>query len=440
MKQININHTNTNPLISAAFQAMLDSTRDMVFVKDMNLVYVAASIPFVKMVGKENVDEIIGRTDPEIFSDENLAKRYIADDRKLLEEGKNLVDYIEPLAEDNGQARYASTSKYILSDDHENALGILGISRDITREYITRQHYQQELKYLFELPEDTYAVSFIDIDSWRIVSQRRRLVGGSTLQSCYTVEELSGAAVYSIVDSNSEVAEFYRNFTPAHLRNIYGRGRSNLSFKYLRYLSDQSIRWVRNDVRFLTDPENGHLCAMLSARDIDSQKREEENLVVAAKMDKMTMLLNRETTMEYIRQILVDEADRLHALFMIDVDNFKVLNDTLGHQAGDKFLIGLANELQRAFRETDVVGRVGGDEFFALMKNISSITAAESKAQTLLTDIQAVCADYPDIHLSCSIGISLYPGNGRTLEDLYAQADGALYQAKRKGKNQFVLA
>lgn len=427
-------------LINIAFKSMLDNTSDMVFVKDANLVYVAASTPFVKMVGKEWLEDIIGRTDLEIFDDESLARRYIADDRKLLVGGMDLVDYIEPITDDNGQARYGSTSKFILRNSKGDVLGILGITKDITRDYIARQHYQRELTYLFELPADTYAVSYIDVDSWRIISQRRQSINEGEMQVCYTVEELCEAAIESIVDKECEAAKFYRNFVPAFLWNIYSGGKMNLSFKYQRILSDGSVRWVHNDVRFLTDVDSGHLCVMLSAKDIHAEKQEEQNLYTAAKLDRMTMLLNRQTTMESIQSILEREHDKTHVLYMIDIDNFKILNDTLGHQAGDEFLISLSGELKKVFRESDVVGRIGGDEFFALMRSVNGMHKMVEKAKELLSTIQEVCTNYPSIPLSGSIGISIYPENGKTLDELYGQADGALYQAKRKGKNQFVFA
>ena len=428
-----------NALISVAFQAMLNHTADMMFIKDSDLRYVTASMPFVKMVGKESVEEIVGRTDLEIFADENLAKRYIADDKKLLMEGQDLIEYMEPITDEGGQARYGSTSKYILSDKDGKIIGLLGITRDITRDYIARQHYQRELKYLFELPQDTFAVSYIDIDDWRIISQRKQLIRGGSLQSCFSVKQLCEAALESIVDENSEAAEFYRKFTQENLRNIYRSGGSTLAFSYERRLSDDSVCWIQNEIRFLVDVDSGHLCAMLSAKDIDAEKKEEQKLMVAAKMDKMTMLLNRETTMESIRQILVKEADCAHALFMIDVDNFKMLNDTRGHQTGDEFLIAFATEIRKNFRGSDIVGRIGGDEFFAFMRNISGASEVEKKAERLLSVIRKVCADYPSAALSGSIGVGLYPENGRTLEELYKQADYALYQAKREGKNRFVL-
>ena len=427
-------------LIDVAFQVLMENSKDMMFVKDADLVYRAASVPFVHMVGKQTIEQVIGKTDAEIFDDKSLARRYVADDKKLIKSGKDLVDYIEPIPEEEGQARYGSTSKFLLRDDKGAIKGILGITRDITRDYIARQHYQQELRYLFALPKDTYAVSFIDIDDWRIISQRRQLIAEGTLQECHTVEELVEAAIESIVDENSGAYVFYNNFSPSLLKEIYGTGRMHMTFRYQRRVGENMVRWVHNDIRFIIDVDSGHLCAMLSAKDIDEEKREEQKLVTAAKMDKMTMVYNRETTMDTIRKILNEEPDQNHVLFMIDVDNFKNLNDSRGHQAGDEFLIDLAAEIKGSFRETDVVGRIGGDEFFALMRNVPGDSITLRKAQDLLNTMQEVCEDYKDLNLSTSIGISMYPEDGTTLDELYAQADGALYEAKRKGKNRYMFA
>lgn len=426
-------------VILAAYQAMLNNTSDMIFLKNAKLQYVTASQSFVNMVGKKSVKEIVNKTDLEIFADKSLAERYIADDHKLIESGKDLIDYTEPITDMEGQHRYGTTSKYLLKDEKGEFIGILGFTRDITKDYFARQHYQQELKYLFGLPSDTYAVSYIDVDDWRIVSQRRQQIEGSSFQSCFTVEALVKAAMDSIVDYTCEAAEFFRHFTPAVLRDIHSSGRRRLTFKYQRIMTNDDVRWVRIDIRFLTDIDSGHLCAMLSGKDIDAQLKEEQRLIFAARMDKMTMLLNRETTMEQIKQILQIDADKKHSLFMLDVDNFKALNDTRGHQAGDEFLVTLAAEIKKHFRDTDIVGRIGGDEFFALMRNIPGEKEATAKAQELLTAMQIVCGGYSSIQLSASIGVSLYPKDAQTMDELYAKADDALYQAKGKGKNQVVF-
>lgn len=427
-------------IFKLAMQAMLEHTSDMMFIKDANLVYVAASMPFVKMVGKTSADEILNRTDLEIFDNRELAERYVSDDRKLIAAGEDLLNYIEPITDYDGQARYGSTSKYLLKNESGEFIGILGITKDITESYIARLNYHRELRYLFELPEDMYAVSYIDVDSWRIISHRRQVIRNSTIQTYHTVEDLCEVAIQSVEDVKCEAAKFYRNFTQEYLRKLYVDSYDVISFEYRRRMSDGEVHWVRNDAKFLVDTDSGHLCIMLSARDIDERKKAERDLKLAASVDKMTMVLNRATTMEQIRQTLREEADERHVLFMFDLDNFKALNDTLGHQMGDRLLISFASELQRNFRETDIVGRIGGDEFFALMRNVSDLLEIEKKAGEILNVIRSLPVETGDVDVTGSIGISIFPTHGYTMEELYAKADDALYQAKRNGKNNFVIA
>jgi len=426
-------------LLPIAFQTLLTHTSDMMFIKDINLVYVASSLSFAKMVGKNSAEEVVGKTDFDLFEDETLAKRYVADDRKILAGKLDLVDFVEPITDENGKARYGSTSKHILKDARGNPIGILGITKDITREYISRQQQQRELKYLFELPEDTYAITYIDVDAWRIISQRRKAIDNGSFQPCYTVESLVEAALDSIVDKNGDAIKFYRRFNPSYLYDIYESGRSRITFKYERKVSDGTVHWVYNIVRFIMDADSGHLCVMLSAQNIDVQKWEEEQLIRSAKMDMMTLLLNRETTMEMIHKVLKEQSDKMHALFMIDADNFKVLNDTYGHQIGDEFLIRIAREIKNCFEQEDIAGRIGGDEFFALMTDVPDVESVQARAEELLANIRKVCDKYSDISLSASIGIGLYPTNGCSIGQLYAFADKAMYQAKRKGKNRIVF-
>lgn len=424
-------------LMQSAFSVIIKNSKDLVFLKDKNLVYRYVSMPFAKMAGKNKPEDITGHTDSEIFDDPSLAKRYTSDDIRLLNDGRDHIEYIEPITDDNGNARYGSTSKYILRNDKGQAIGILGITKDITREYIARRRYQQELGYLFELPKDTYAVCYIDVDDWRIISQRRQKILKGTLQECQTIEEMCEYALQSIIDEESDANEFYLHFTKENLHDIYSSGRRMISFSYERRLSDNSSRWIKNDVNFLTDVDSGHLCIMLSAKDINDIKIEQQKLAEAARLDSMTMLLNHESTMDSIKLVLENEHDRQHAVFMIDIDNFKDLNDTMGHRFGDEFLIELSKELKKKFRETDIVGRIGGDEFLALMRNVPDKNEAERKAEEILAMVRKISAKYSQISLSASIGIGIYPENGKTLDELYPKADAALYEAKGSGKNVF---
>ncbi len=429
------------PFLLSAFQTLLKNTEDMIFVKTVDLVYAAVSDLFVEMMGKTAAEEMIGHTDFEIWEDKELAKRYTDDDRRLLETDTDRVNYIEPLTDDNGHPRYSRTSKYILHSPTGEQLGILGISRDITGEYLAWQRYQQELKYLFELPDDTYAALFMDIDDWRVIRHQSHDVGGHVITLHNSVDEFIENARQCIADpADSKSRQFFDSFSRDSFKSLSHSGSREFSLEYQRYMPNGGIMWTLAHITFVVDPETGHSCAIWSLRDIHARKQRAMELYHAAEHDEMTGLLNRASTTKKINRMLEERDDAQHALFMLDVDNFKTLNDTLGHQCGDQFLIDMAKGLKKCFRDSDVIGRIGGDEFFILMKNIPNPFAVLEKAETLRGVCQMVCSDYQPTGVSVSFGISLFPEHGRSLDELYQAADSALYRAKARGKNQFALA
>lgn len=431
----------TDHLIYAAFAAYVENTSDIMFVKDKNLIYVAASKPFAEVAGKNSAAEIIGKTDFEIFEDQKLAGRYVEDDKKLLALNEHMQNYIEPLADDHGHARYCTTSKYILRDSEGAQIGIFGISHDITREYMMCQRYHQELKYLFELPSDTYAALFMDIDDWRIIRHRCHTVGTNVVNLCETMDDFLQNAVDCLADPLDTASRmFYQNLSQKTMLDISNAGKRQYSLEYLRYMPDGSEAWVRTDINFVIDPESGHLCAIWSMKNIDEEKTKTLKLVRAAEHDEMTGCLNHTFTAKYMKEVLVNSSQEHHALFAIDVDNFKKLNDTFGHQEGDEFLINLAAILRTCFRESDIIGRMGGDEFLVLMKNVPNTLSIVEKAETLLRMGKAICSKYVDQKTALSVGIAMFPEDGTDLDQLYAKADQALYRAKNGGKDQFVFA
>ncbi|MEA4854047.1 MAG: EAL domain-containing protein [Christensenella sp.] len=426
---------NNCKLIGAALATILENTMDMMFVKDEELVYRGASRAFAKMVGLENSEDAIGKTDFELFDDQQLARRYTDDDKKLLAEGRPMVDYVEPIRPTDSRPRYCQTSKYILYDENRRMLGILGVGRDITREYEAKLNYEKELASFFEMPDGVLAAALFDVADWRVVDIRVR--DGSTAYFG-TIEEFTAFAGIAVAQDEG-VKEFFRSFSQESVRELFDSGKRNFSLEYLRHLQN-GMRWVRDELHFLTDPVNGHLCVVIVLRDINDERRAADELAREAKQDGMTGLLNRKETMNRIGNYLNGEGkDGMHALFMIDVDNFKAVNDTFGHQMGDRVLIEIGERIREIFRDSDVVGRIGGDEFFVLMKSVSGMRVVQNRAEELLEALQYVCdSSEKRVMLSGSIGISVYHGAGKSVDDLYSQADAALYEAKREGKNRYV--
>lgn len=169
------------------------------------------------------------------------------------------------------------------------------------------------------------------------------------------------------------------------------------------------------------------------------QQRVHRILQKAAMLDGLTEIYNRNTVEQAIMSHLADEGNGgRHALFLMDIDNFKGINDTYGHIAGDNVLAELARLLRVQFCQEDIYGRMGGDEFILLYKDYGSLDAVRAKADKLIEEFsgKAFGADGA-IPISLSIGISLYDTDGKTFLDLYQHADNALYKTKQRGKNGY---
>ena len=159
-----------------------------------------------------------------------------------------------------------------------------------------------------------------------------------------------------------------------------------------------------------------------------------------ADTDLLTDLNNKMATERKIREYIEKYPDRQGVLFVLDVDNFKKINDTMGHAFGDEVLRSLSVRLQSMFRATDIVGRTGGDEFMVFLKDIREIGTIEREGKKIEQFFhQFEVGEYVKYSVTASVGAAVFPGDGKTFEDLYKSADNALYVSKRHGKNQLTF-
>jgi diguanylate cyclase (GGDEF)-like protein len=173
--------------------------------------------------------------------------------------------------------------------------------------------------------------------------------------------------------------------------------------------------------------------------ELDDTRRREQYL---AYHDALTGLPNRTLFQDRLDQALVQarrRSERVGVLF-VDLDGFKAVNDTWGHQAGDALLQEVSSRLQTCVRESDTVARRGGDEFCVVLTNLAHADDATLVARKILQRLtQLIVVEGRQIQISASVGISLYPADGTSAEVLVQNADLAMYKAKRQGKNTYEI-
>ena len=216
------------------------------------------------------------------------------------------------------------------------------------------------------------------------------------------------------------------------------------NYKIEAGMIDENGSYRRKEVTIHRYDIENQLC-FLSRRDITKeylrQKNQKTSLETAYKMactDILTNLYNRTGAQQEIEKRLSEIVNEIDAFIIIDLDNFKAVNDCLGHLQGDDLLQEIGKILKSSFRKTDIIARLGGDEFIIYMKDIKSKKNVAKAIKKLLNSLQL---SYPwskgNISVTASVGITLAPRNGMCFEDLYKRADKALYHAKRQGKNRF---
>lgn len=175
--------------------------------------------------------------------------------------------------------------------------------------------------------------------------------------------------------------------------------------------------------------------------DLTDLRKAKGDVTRAGLLDPLTGLPNRLLFSERIHDELAENVPyRILAVVMIDLDNFKQINDTYGHEAGDKVLIEVAKQLNEATRDTDVVARLGGDEFVILLTELTGVEACNQTLERLRVSLSnPYMIEGLKLHLSASIGATLYPSDKTDADGLLRHADEAMYLAKHGGKNRYVI-
>lgn len=250
-------------------------------------------------------------------------------------------------------------------------------------------------------------------------------------------EDLVGKPVSQVLDHSANVLARPDHFSK-HLLRVAGTHEVSETFE-IHMADGRVVTQLTYPVR---DPDGRFIGRMWIYEDVTRERQTAEQLIYLAERDSLTGLFNRHRFQEELERMLA-ETDRRHstcALLFFDLDEFKYINDTFGHRAGDTVLIRIAGEVGTLVRRNEILSRLGGDEFAVLVQDVDENDVA-GFAERIVRAVSHIPFSFEgqNLRLTTSVGIALYPPHANNTEDLIAHADTAMYQAKESGKNTWRL-
>ena len=410
-------------------RALIDNFPFMVWLKDTESRFLAVNKKFAQTFGAQSADELVGKTDFDIASRE-MAERYRNDDRAVLE-SRQQKTLEEEIVDNHGVREWFETYKAPVVDDNGELLGTVGFARDVSRRKMAEEEFRIAAT-AFESQEGMLVTNAENV-ILRVNQAFTEITG-------YAAEEVLGKTP-SLLKSDRHDADFYADMW----RTLHRDGAWNGEIWNRRKNGDIFPEWLTITAVTAEDGTVTHYVATLT--DITLRKAAEDEIKNLAFYDPLTQLPNRRLMMDRLQHALASSArsGRQVALLFIDLDNFKALNDTLGHDIGDLLLQQVAERLAACVRKSDTPARLGGDEFVVILEGLSentreAVTQAEIAGEKILIILnrpyQIAGNDYRS---TPSIGITLSSNlrdtKPETSEELLKRADIAMYQAKAAGRN-----
>ncbi len=336
----------------------------------------------------------------------------------------------------DGKTAWNQVTLTNIFNQNNKPIRAIGMLEDVTENKEAELRYQKEKQYQDAILADVQEVYEINLtsDRFRVIYGKKRRKKSLDLPEQFS-KAMPILIKHLVYPKDQE--QVMNVFSVSKLLCAFQNGESSLEYQYRNIDSEKQEFWVSNRVNLLKDPQSSDIKAFSYVRDIDKQKRKELKLKFQSERDSLTGLYNRAAAETKITKFLNSEelSQGGHGFLAIDLDNFKLVNDHLGHLAGDCLLKNIAGTMKSVFRATDILARMGGDEFVVFMKGARSRQHILKKAQELVIALQIILPDNPDGSVSASIGVAFAPEHGCTFEQLYQKADQALYHVKRNGKN-----
>ncbi|SMC97843.1 PocR ligand-binding domain-containing protein [Sporomusa malonica] len=406
---------------------LLEAIPNPVFYKDRNGIYLGCNKAFAELLGFSK-EKIIGKAASDI-SPSRFADKYNEMDARVFDNSQ-VQSYEYKLMDAAGAERSVIFNKAAFTNV-DGSVGLVGIILDIT----ARKQIEAKLKE----SEEHYHLLFNHMINGFVFLQATPMNNEAMydfiiLDVNEEYEGIIGQAKEAVINRKiTDIIPSTNNETPEWLlalNKVLNTGEATL----LEYYSKQLSKWLRLSIY---SPKKGYLAIVVS--DITREKRSEEQIQQYAYHDHLTGLPNRRLLDDRL-SVAIAQAKReneLIAVIFLDLDNFKPVNDTYGHDAGDELLQQLANRIVSTVRAGDTVSRIGGDEFVVILPKVKTKVEAEQLAVRLLEACRKPFIIRENkVFVSASIGVSIFPDDGMDISELVRTADIAMYHSKRKGRNR----
>ncbi len=368
---------------------------------------------------------------PDLLGEE-VAANFLASDRTCLTQDAPFVS-VEPITLVDGKSHQLEITKSKLRDTKGEVIGVIGISVDVTaRKQAEAALRESEALWSFALEGGGDCVW-----DWNLQTNDVELSKGGKSMFGFADDEIGN----SMAEWNARVHPDDIARLLVHIGDFFREKQDRFAAEYRVRCKDGSWKWILTRGMVAHRSDDGTVVRMIGTHtDLTERKQAEETIQRQANYDALTQLPNRRLFRDRLEQtIRSSKRDRSpFVLMLIDLDHFKEVNDTMGHDAGDFLLVDAAQRIQHCMRESDTVARMGGDEFVVILPDIDDTASIERIALTIIEKLAApFLLGEEKAFISASIGITLYPNDAGSMETLLKNADQAMYVAKNLGRNRF---
>ncbi len=401
------------------YRKLVEQVSDWIWEVDANGVYTYAS-PQIEQILGYTPDEIIGRTPFDLMEPDEgerigpIFQYHVANKLPI-----NSLENIN-LHRDGHEVILETSGSPILNDEGE-CIGYIGVDRDITERKLIEQKQKQLIEILDASPS---FIATLDIN-------------GNSFYYNPAARNILGITEENIQSVTSRwLTDFIKNEgIPTAIEKGYWKGETTV-------INGEGIEIPVSHMLVAHKTENGTVEFLSTiAHDITERKELEKVIYNQAHYDQLTNLPNRRFLHKKMATIIEDTTDKKRVAFLfMDLDNFKSINDSLGHEIGDQLLVMTAAHLESYVEKNDFICRYGGDEFILILEDIWDIESIKEKTQRILEAFkQPFEIEGHTISVTGSIGISVYPDDGKDFLSLITKADNAMYRIKQDGKNNFSI-